>query len=404
MKCTRVVATAASLLLLQAATTTSSTAAPHVRVWEPAFGPALPVTSNKHVTIPLAGAVSAPSLFGLFGHVTLGSPPQDFRVLFQTDEDAVWVPNFRATPTSHHAVYDHNKSRSYEPDGAGAIGGGMGYVYIGYRSRDTLRLGGATLVNASFVEATQVPTPRNWDDVGIDGMVGLSPRLGENTVLAQLTRAGVLADSVFAFYLPRARSRQRPSDVSSAGELSIGAVDTRRFTGDVQYVDTEVHQGVSAKWIVALDAVTVNGARTDSAANKSVASLTEMTTTTVAASSVAAIQALLDASLPLIIGPKDDIARLAKAVGADGMAIDCDAPGPDIAIHIGGTAYVLTKNDYTLRDGDGAGDSETCRWAFAGMNSPGLWILGQPFLQAVYTVFDFGAAPPRVGFAQAPAA
>ena len=80
--------------------------------------------------------------------------------------------------------------------------------------------------------------------------------------------------------------------------------------------------------------------------------------------------------------------------------IDCDSPGPDIEIHIGGKMYTLTKEQYIIKD---AGQ---CLFAMTGLDVPPpagpLYILGDVFMRAHYVKFDVGNK--RLGFAKIKAA
>ena len=83
--------------------------------------------------------------------------------------------------------------------------------------------------------------------------------------------------------------------------------------------------------------------------------------------------------------------------------VDCDAvPSlPSLTFTLAGTPYVLTPDQYVLRVGP-AGAQE-CLSGFIGLDLPAsigpLWILGDIFLGAYHSVYDF--ARERVGFAPA---
>ncbi|TYZ64726.1 hypothetical protein PybrP1_002857 [[Pythium] brassicae (nom. inval.)] len=369
--------------------------------WKPEF------PASGSTTVALFGRVNSAQLFGVFGHVALGSPPQLFQMLFETSEDVVWIPNTRASPASPHAVYDHSKSRSYEADGTRVMDASMFYAYLGFVSRDTLRVGGLALANASFAEVTHVQDPPNFDDVTVDGVFGLSPDLERNAVLRRLAQSDALAAPLFAFYFnkqarPANRSvtAARLTAATSVGELSIGAINRSRFKGEIQYLPTLDNK----RWRVELDDITVSNDTTSGnfATTEMVAPVTR--------DGRAVVQAEVLPSWPLILGPAEDVKRLAKAVGVTGGGkIDCSSHGPDIVIHLGGIPYMLTKDDYTLHDDadddDDVDGGPNCRWAFAGLDL-GVWWLGQPFLHKFYSVFEFGkgedgSSAPRVGFALA---
>lgn len=346
----------------------------HENVWTSKF-PVPKANGKGSTTIPLFGNVSSHSLFNLYGHVTIGTPPQVFKLLFETSESVLWVPNFQSSSSKQHVFYNHSESSSYEPNGVGYMSDPSYYAFYGFRSRDALRIGNLTLANASFVEATQVTDPPDFADLEVDGIFGLAPGLERNHVLRRLVSSNDgLDEPVFAFYFNKISSA---SD-DQAGELTIGAIDKHRYSSPIHYVDAASNQ-----WVVKLDAVTIGG-------HNLTASLGSETTSE---------HALVAPSWPLIAGPRTVVRQLAKAVGvgADGSAIDCDSQGPDIEIRIGGLAYSLTKREYTRRV-----DATHCRWVFQETELE-YWWLGQPFLQKFYTVFHLGSEDkaPRVGFALA---
>ncbi|XP_040378215.1 aspartic proteinase oryzasin-1-like isoform X2 [Oryza brachyantha] len=93
--------------------------------------------------------------------------------------------------------------------------------------------------------------------------------------------------------------------------------------------------------------------------------------------------------------------RLPSPMGES--SVDCSslASMPDIAFTIGGKKFVLKPEQYILKVSEG--DATQCISGFTAMDIPPprgpLWILGDVFMGAYHTVFDYGKL--KVGFAEA---
>jgi len=83
--------------------------------------------------------------------------------------------------------------------------------------------------------------------------------------------------------------------------------------------------------------------------------------------------------------------------------VDCSKLGtmPTATFVLGSQKYTLTPQQYVMQVG--AAGEELCLLGFVGLNLPPqigpIWILGDVFIGAYYTVFDYGNS--QIGFAQA---
>ncbi|TDH65972.1 hypothetical protein CCR75_001826 [Bremia lactucae] len=306
-----------------------------------------------------------------YGSISIGTPPQPFSVVFDTGSSNLWVPNRKF---GSHRVYDHDHSSSYKPNGTTFdITYGSGPV-SGYLSQDVLQLGKLTVPDQFFAEVNVTKGLGPAYYLGkFDGLFGLAfdticvDHL--KTPFHRMIQQGLLDEPIFAFYLGDKKD----------GELTFGGVDKAHYQGEIEYVNVTS----ATYWSVQLDALVIKGQKfTD--VNK----------------------AIIDSGTSLLAGPKDQVAKLAKLVGAHKFIlgeyiISCSGEAPDITFVLSGKTFTLTKADYTLKSGP------ICLFAFMGIDIPApagpLWILGDVFMRKHYTVFDWGtnSRKPRIGFALA---
>lgn len=189
-----------------------------------------------------------------------------------------------------------------------------------------------------------------------------------------MVKQKVVDSPVFAFYL--SSEANPPLPPKSQGEMILGGIDSKHYTGELSYVPLSSE----TYWEVKLDAFTINGK-----------------------SATTSTKAVLDTGTSLMAGPKDEVANLAKMVGAKPFVngeftVDCKKLDtlPDAVFTLGGKEYNLKAKDYVINDAN-----KVCLFGFVGIDIPApagpLWILGDLFIRQYYTVFDYGQQ--RLGFA-----
>ncbi|XP_037284261.2 lysosomal aspartic protease [Rhipicephalus microplus] len=316
-----------------------------------------------------------------YGNISIGTPPQTFRVVFDTGSSDLWVPSARCPPESvacrTHGRYDCFDSATYTEHGRPfLISYGSGSV-VGKISRDVVALGEYRVRDQYFGEA--------WTMIGdlfisskFDGVLGLGyPNIAMMPGLPlfdNMMEQGVVAQPLFSVYIKRNASS------NDGGEILFGAIDNDHYEGNISYVPVNV----KGYWQFDMDGVQVGY---DSSFCHG------------------GCQAIADTGTSAITGPVEEIRRLNEIIGAtrasyDLLVVDCGSlrTMPKIAFIIGGKRYVLRPKDYILQwelNGE-----KTCLSGFMGHDTKNsLWILGDVFLGRYYTVFDRGND--RLGFAKA---
>jgi len=306
-----------------------------------------------------------------YGQVSVGTPPQNFNVIFDTGSANLWVPNKKVGLIGllKHK-YDSSKSSTYVKNGTEfKIQYGSGPV-SGIWSGDKVTIGDLPIKEQAFAEVENAKGLGLAYGIGkFDGILGLGwGRIsvdGVETPFHNIVDQDSLADKVFAFYLGN----------SAPGTLVLGGTDQSHYTGDFTYVPLKAED----YWRIALDDLKINGK--------------SYTTTKTA---------IVDSGTSLLAGPKADVTKIAALVGAKPVihgeySIDCNAAAPDLTFVIGGKDYTFAKKDYVINSGS------VCLFAMLGMDIPApngpLWILGDVFMRKYYTVFDWGNK--RLGFALA---
>uniref|UniRef100_B5DV34 Peptidase A1 domain-containing protein n=1 Tax=Drosophila pseudoobscura pseudoobscura TaxID=46245 RepID=B5DV34_DROPS len=300
-----------------------------------------------------------------YGAITIGTPAQSFKVLFDSGSSNLWVPSntCQSDACLTHNQYDSSASTTYVANGESfSIQYGTGSL-TGYLSEDTVDVNGLKVTSQTFAESTNEPGT-NFNNANFDGILGMAYESlavdGVAPVFYNMVSEGLVDQSVFSFYLARAGSS------SDGGELIFGGSDSSLYTGALTYVPIS-EQGY---WQFTMASASSDGN-----------------------SLCADCQAIADTGTSLIVAPYNAYITLTDILNVDDDGyVDCSTVSslPDVTFNIGGTDFTLTPASYIIQS------DSTCMSAFEYMGTD-FWILGDVFIGQYYTEFDLGNN--RIGFA-----
>mmetsp|Transcript_48295 Transcript_48295/g.59393 ORF Transcript_48295/g.59393 Transcript_48295/m.59393 type:complete len:382 (-) Transcript_48295:119-1264(-) len=301
-----------------------------------------------------------------YGEGTIGTPPQKFKLLFDTGSSNLWVPDSSCNNCGFHTKFNSNASSTYKPNGTTfAIRYGSGSLK-GFLGEDVVNLGGIS-DSMIFGQATNEPGI-TFTEARFDGLCGMAFKSisvdGVIPPFIKFWQDGLLDANLFSFYLQ--------NNKEADGELILGGIDSNHYTGSISYTPliNETY------YMIGMTDITMNG--------NSVTSVRK---------------AIIDSGTSTLAGPKSDVRKIAEAVGAtpvipgEEYEIDCSVNLPDliVSLPVGSSSkqFIVPGDVWKI---DAAG---TCLMGIIGIDIPSLdggpfWILGDVFMRNFYTIFDQG--------------
>ncbi|PNP85047.1 hypothetical protein FNYG_01572 [Fusarium nygamai] len=226
---------------------------------------------------------------------------------------------------------------------------------------------------------------------GVDGIIGFGPvDLTENTVsntdtvptfMDNLYSQGSIPSEVLGVsFKPESGS----DDDDNNGELTLGGIDSSKYTGPLTYFPTLTSGPASEYWGISISRFTYGSTTLGSGSG------------------------IVDTGTTLIYIPTSAYNKFLSATGgstdsSSGLSSFNRKPTSNFGVKFGSTTYTLTPAQYlvpTAQYGNfGLSSGKYYSWISDGGSSGVNTIIGQKFLENYYSVFD--TTNSRIGFAKA---
>jgi hypothetical protein len=315
-----------------------------------------------------------------FGKITVGDPPQEFSVVFDTGIGNLIVPgddcqseacrtharfNAEGSPGGVQVNCDGTPIDPVEGGDEITITFGTGHI-TGRCLQDKICVGNACSIG-SFISSTD-ESRQPFSSFQFDGVLGLAlESMAQGAAFSLMSRFGsrdVLRKPLFSVFLS-------DSDMEIS-EITFGEVKPDHMASELFWVPVT---GTAGYWEVRIEDITIGRVPKRLCTDCRVA---------------------VDTGTSQLAGPTDLISRLSEALD---VKTDCSnyESLPDLGFIIGGKILSLFPKDYVDRTG------AYCAVSLMNLDVPPpkgpLFVFGIPFLQKYYTVYN--SEKKQVGFALA---
>ncbi|KAJ3812930.1 acid protease [Lentinula aff. lateritia] len=308
------------------------------------------------------------------GAISVGTPPVDFTVDFDTGSSDLFLPGQNCGTTCRgHTIFNTAASSSaVNQNSRASLAFGDGSTVNAEIFKDTVAVAGLTATSQTVGAATQYSPGFEIDEFPPDGLMGMAFQeisvFQAVPVFQTLVAQGVVTAPEFGVKL-----------ATTGSQLFLGGVDTALFQGD--FTTNPVTQ--VGFWQIDLQSVNVN--------DKAV---------------VSDLSAVVDTGTTLIVGDPDNVAAFYAAIPGSKDASKTLGPGfftgkfpcddiPSVSLTFAGKAFTLSPDTFNL--GLVSLGSNDCVGGVSASDLGNFWVTGDVFLQNVYTSFDVGNT--QVGFA-----
>jgi hypothetical protein len=297
------------------------------------------------------------------GRVSIGSPPQDFYMVFDLTTNWIWVPGTECSSCQDLMKFETYRSNTFYYEGGKDSIHHNNYHVSGTRGSDTIAMGNYE------VDETQtflvLDYQHGFDVPYTSGVIGLGFRDSKELprpFIQTLKKHGVIDYAIFSLYI------SKNYDSFQESVLTIGGYDASRFGSDshINWIDIED----TGYWEVAVDEVRYSGRGSD------------YDTT-----------AVFNSTTQYIHGPKKAVNKIYESIlnysggrcEYRGITLVCDCESVRdyeyMEFYIDGYIFKLDGGDLFRND------NGRCRFEVVGWNED-FWALGMSFLRSYYTIYD----------------
>lgn len=303
-----------------------------------------------------------------WGLVAMGTPPQLFKVIFDTGSGNLILPDSecQAPGCAPHKKYDKHKSSTSSSvtnekgEESSEITFGTGQI-SGDFYKDRLCMGDSLCFDANFIAADQMST-EPFRVIPFDGILGLGFKdlsMGKGFNIVDDMNSQM---SQFSFYVTD----------NDDSEVTFGGYKSERLASDIVWAPVTVESW----WQVAIDDITFNNVPKNLCNGQ--------------------CQVAVDTGTSMLAGPSELVEKISDMVNAKDDCSNFDDL-PNIGFQIGNTVLNLRPDDYMDRSSAG------CSFSLMSLDVPPpkgpVFIFGDPFMRRFVTIYD--RSKPAVGFAVA---
>jgi len=311
-----------------------------------------------------------------WGSVSLGTPPQHFKVIFDTGSGNLIVPSSQCSVPGckPHKKYESKSSttsmtiQNENGEGNAEISFGTGNI-AGDFYRDKMCIGDSLCIDSSFIAANREST-EPFQEIPFDGIMGLGFKdlsMGKGfNIVDDLYAGGQLPQGQVSFYLTD----------GGDSEVTFGGYKSEYLASDILWARVDLE----SFWQVSIDDITFDNKP------KSLCG--------------GGCNVAVDTGTSMLAGPSELVDKLTSMLGAKEDCSNFNSL-PKLGFQIGDKVLNLKPDDYM----DSSGSE--CSLSFMSLDVPPpkgpLFIFGDPFLRRFVTIFDRAGAGSgsRVGFAVA---